>query len=247
MADNITNKLVQRISVTHTDDEIKSQLHAVLDELETIYSYLIYAKYKEEKLVGWQIEYTVSQNDKYNTLQSSVIIDEIFAILKESNEKKVSNVIGYKQPCLDIQIQLFEPLINKLALKQCQRWRQLEFDDACQICKMTMLNLYRKGYYLHSTLVERCYNNDILMSIRKDKNKPEILSIDTVVHQDGDSSPLTIGDMLPDTAAEEEENRKDDDERRRRRCRRRADAIPKGGSLPLHGSCSMSRAMKIPP
>ena len=83
MADNITNKLVQRISVTHTDDEIKSQLHAVLDELETIYSYLIYAKYKEEKLVGWQIEYTVSQNDKYNTLQSSVIIDEIFAILKE--------------------------------------------------------------------------------------------------------------------------------------------------------------------
>ena len=212
MADNITNKLVQRISATHTDDEIKSQLHAVLDELETIYSYLIYAKYKEEKLVGWQIEYTVSQNDKYNTLQSSVIIDEIFAILKESNEKKVSNVIGYKQPCLDIQIQLFEPLINKLALKQCQRWHQLEFDDACQICKMTMLNLYRKGYYLHSTLVERCYNNDILMSIRKDKNKPEIVSIDTVVHQDGDNSPLTIGDMIPDTSAEEEENRKDDED-----------------------------------
>ena len=212
MADNITNKLVQRISATHTDDEIKSQLHAVLDELETIYSYLIYAKYKEEKLVGWQIEYTVSQNDKYNTLQSSVIIDEIFAILKESNEKKVSNVIGYKQPCLDIQIQLFEPLINKLALKQCQRWRQLEFDDACQICKMTMLNLYRKGYYLHSTLVERCYNNDILMSIRKDKNKPEIVSIDKVVHQDGDNSPLTIGDMIPDTSAEEEESRKDDED-----------------------------------
>ena len=141
MADNITNKLVQRISVTHTDDEIKSQLHAVLDELETIYSYLIYAKYKAEKLVCWQIEYTVSQTDKYNTLHSSVIIDEIFAILKESNEKKVSNVIGYKQPSLDIQIRLFEPLINKLALKQCQRWPQLEFDDACQICKMTMLNL----------------------------------------------------------------------------------------------------------
>lgn len=212
MADNITNKLVQRIQVTHTDEEIKSQLHAVLDELETIYSYLIYAKYKDEKLMYWQIEYTVSQTNRYNTLYSSVIVDEIFAILKESNEKKVSNVIGYKQPCLDIQIQLFEPLINKLALKQCQRWPQLEFDDACQICKMTMLNLYRKGYYLHPTLVERCYNNDILISIRKDKNKPEIVSIDKVIHQEGDNSSLTIGDMLPDTAAEEEAERKDEED-----------------------------------
>ena len=212
MADNITNKLVQRISVTHTDDEIKSQLHAVLDELETIYSYLIYAKYKADKLVCWQIEYTISQTDKYNTLHSCVVVEEIFAILKESNEKKVSNVIGYKQPSLDIQIELFEPLINKLALKQVQRWPQIEDEDACQICRMTMLNLYRKGYYLHPTLVERCYNNDILASIRKDKNKSEIISIDKVVYRDGDNTPLTIGDMLPDTQAEEDAEQKDAEE-----------------------------------
>lgn len=212
MAENITNKLVQRISVNHTDEEIKSQLHTVLDELETIYSYLIYAKYKAEKLVCWQIEYTISQTDKYNTLHSCIVVDEIFAILKESNEKKDSNVIGYKQPSLDIQIQLFEPLINKLALKQIQRWPQIEYEDACQICRMTMLNLYRKGYYLHPTLVERCYNNDILSSIRKDKNKPEIISIDKVVHHDGDNTPLTIGDMLPDTQAEEDAEQKDAEE-----------------------------------
>ena len=212
MAENITNKLVQRISVNHTDEEIKSQLHTVLDELETIYSYLIYAKYKSEKLVCWQIEYTISQTDKYNTLHSCIVVEEIFAILKESNEKKVSNVIGYKQPSLDIQIQLFEPLINKLALKQTQRWPQIEYEDACQICRMTMLNLYRKGYYLHPTLVERCYNNDILSSIGKDKNKPEIISIDKVVHHDGDNTPLTIGDMLPDTQAEEDAEQKDAEE-----------------------------------
>ncbi|MBR2385261.1 MAG: hypothetical protein IKA99_06630 [Clostridia bacterium] len=212
MAENITNKLVQRISVNHTDEEIKSQLHTVLDELETIYSYLIYAKYKAEKLVCWQIEYTISQTDKYNTLHSCIVVEEIFAILKESNEKKVSNVIGYKQPSLDIQIQLFEPLINKLALKQIQRWPQIEYEDACQICRMTMLNLYRKGYYLHPTLVERCYNNDILSSIKKDKNKPEIISIDKVVHHDGDNTPLTIGDMLPDTQAEEDAEQKDAEE-----------------------------------
>lgn len=212
MTENITNKLIQKIFVNSSDEEIERQLHAVLDELETIYSYLIYAKYKQEKLIGWQIEYTVSQTDEYNTLHSNVIISEIFNKLKESNEKKVSSVIGYRQPSLDIQILLFEPLINKLALKQVQRWPQLEFDDACQICKMTMLNLYRKGYYLHPTLVERCYNNDILRSIRKDKNKPETVSIDMVVHYDGDSDPLSIADMLPDTKAEEDEEIKDSEE-----------------------------------
>lgn len=210
MADNITNKLVQRISVEHTDEEIKSQLHAVLDELETIYSYLVYAKYKQEKLVCWQIEYTVSQTDKYNTLHSNIVIDEIFAILKSSTEKKVSNVIGYKQPSLDIQIELFEPFVNKLALKQIQRWPQLEYEDARQICNLTMLNLYRKGYYLHPTLVERAYNNEILSTIRKDKNKPETVSIDKVVHNDGDNTPLTIADMLPDTRAEEEWEEKEE-------------------------------------
>ena len=212
MADNITNKLVQRISVTDNDEEIKIQLHTVLDVLENIYSYLIYAKYKQEKLTFWQIEYTVSQIDEYNTLTSDLIIDEIFAILKESKEKKVSNVIGYKQPSLDIQLTLFEPLISKLALKQVQRWPQLEFDDACQICRGTMLNLYRKKYYLHPTLVERCYNNDILMSLRKDKNKPEIVSIDKIVYKDGDNTPLTLEDMLPDAQAEEDADKKDEDE-----------------------------------
>lgn len=212
MYKNNVHKLVQQISVKYTDEEIKTQLHILLDELDTIYSYLVYAKYKEDKLIGWQIEYCVSQTDEYNTLQSSLVIEEIFAIIKKSTDKKVSSVIGYKQPPIDIMISLFEPLINKLALQQCRKWPQIEFEDACQICRMTMLNLYRKGYYLHTTLLERCYNNDILMSIRKDKNKPEIVSIDTVIHQDDDSSPLTIGDMLPDTTAEEDENKKEDED-----------------------------------
>lgn len=212
MYKNNVHKLVQQISVKYTDEEIKNQLHILLDELDTIYSYLVYAKYKEDKLIGWRIEYCVSQTDEYNTLQSSLVIEEIFAIIKESTDKKVSSVIGYKQPPIDVMISLFEPLIDKLALQQCRKWPQIEFDDACQICRMTMLNLYRKGYYLHTTLLERCYNNDILLYIRKDKNKQEVTSIDAVVYCDGDNVPITVGDILPDTDAEEEEDRKDEED-----------------------------------
>ena len=64
------------------------------------------------------IEYTISQDDRYNTLDAENLVDEIFNILKSSTEKKVSSVIGYKQPSLEIQLEVFEPFINKLAIKQ---------------------------------------------------------------------------------------------------------------------------------
>lgn len=209
MVENITSKLVQRISANCTDEEIKNQLHIILDEVETIYSYLVYARYKEEKLVYWQIEYLISQTSEYNTLHKDSIINEIFIILKKSNEKTISTVIGYKQPAISLQLKLFDPLINKLALEQTQRWSQIEYEDACQICRLTMVNLYRKGYYLHPRLIRRCYNNDILCFIRKDKNKPEILSIDKVIYHEGDNTPLTIADTIPDNQAKERAEQKD--------------------------------------
>ena len=118
MAGTVTSKLVQKISVEQSDEEIKNSLHTVLDELKKIYSYLVYAEYKNEVLIRWKIEYTISQDDRYNTLDAENLVDEIFNILKSSTEKKVSSVIGYKQPSLEIQLEVFEPFINKLAIKQ---------------------------------------------------------------------------------------------------------------------------------
>ena len=211
MTENITDKLVQKVTVTCTDEEILRQLHTVLDELKTIYSYLVYERYEGEKLSYWQIEYTVSQKDRYNTLRSDDVVREIFAVIKESGEKKIANVIGYKQPPIEMQLKLFEPFISKCALKQVQRWPQLELDDAKQMCRLTMLNLYHKGYYLHPSLIERCYNNDILCYLRSERNKPEIISIDTVVHQ-GEDNSLTLADVLPDHTIEEAEEAKQDDD-----------------------------------
>ena len=212
MAGTVTSKLVQKISVEQSDEEIKNSLHTVLDELKMIYSYLVYAEYKNEVLIRWKIEYTISQDDRYNTLDAENLVDEIFNILKSSTEKKVSSVIGCKQPSLEIQLEVFEPFINKLAIKQVKNWPCLEYDDAHQMCQLTMLNLYRKGYYLHPSLMERCYENDILLFLRKDKYKPEITSISKVVSNNDDNTPITLGDMLPDIKLQEEKERQDEEE-----------------------------------
>ena len=82
MAGTVTSKLVQKISVEQSDEEIKNSLHTVLDELKMIYSYLVYAEYKNEVLIRWKIEYTISQDDRYNTLDAENLVDEIFNILK---------------------------------------------------------------------------------------------------------------------------------------------------------------------
>ena len=211
MTENITDKLIQKISATCTDEDILRQLHTVLDELKTIYSYIVYERYEQDKLAYWQLEYTISQKDRYNTLQADDVVNDIFKVIKESGEQKIANVIGYKQPPIEMQLQLFEPFISKCALKQVQRWSQLELDDAKQMCRLTMLNLYHKGYYLHPSLIERCYNNDILCYLRSERNKPEIVSIDTVVHQ-GEDNSLTLADMLPDISIEEEEEAKQDED-----------------------------------
>ena len=44
MTENITDKLIQKISATCTDEDILRKLHTVLDELKTIYSYLVYER-----------------------------------------------------------------------------------------------------------------------------------------------------------------------------------------------------------
>ena len=55
MTENITDKLIQKISATCTDEDILRQLHTVLDELKTIYSYLVYERYEQDKLAYWQV------------------------------------------------------------------------------------------------------------------------------------------------------------------------------------------------
>lgn len=207
---NIINKFVQKIPATLSDENIKTMLETVLNELEQVYSYLVYVNYDDDNNIrDWQIQYNISQTDEYNTLKSDIIIPDILNTIVSSKEKKVSHIVSYKQPPLELMIELYKPLIKRLAKEESQRWVQLEYDDCYQMCLMTMLKLYRKNYYLHKTLLERSFRNDILLSIKKDRDKPSLLPIEGIIYRDGDNEALTLSDMLPDKNESVEQENED--------------------------------------
>lgn len=208
MAENILSKFKQNIPASLSDEQIKEQVHCVLDGIDTIYSYLIYTKYDNNVLTGWDIEYMISQQDKYNTLVCANIVDEIFDTIL-SNKLVVKNVIGYRQPPLELMLTLYKPLIKKLALEQSKRWLSLEYEDAYSMCQLVMIILYNKGYYIHKRLLERSFNNYVLMELRHERDKPDIISLDKIVYNDGQNEPLTISDMTPDKELEYEQELKE--------------------------------------
>ena len=196
--DNVLMKVSQHISSTLNENAITSQLEAVLNDIDTIYSYLIYGKYSNKQLVGWKIDYAFSQIDKYNTLICKDLIAEIVETLEKSRYD-TKYIIGYKQPDIELMLELYHPLIHKLVIEQCNRWSCLEYEDAYSMCQLTALRLYRKGYYIHKSLLRKSFNNDVLMSLRHRKNE-HLVSLEQriKVSANGDDNDVTLADMLPD-------------------------------------------------
>ena len=194
---NVVFDISQTISVSLSKEEILTQLESVLQDIPNVYSYLVYANYTESDLTSWTIKYSINEIQKYNTLSNTTVIAEIYELLNR-DKKTVKRVIGYNQPSFEIMLELYSPLIKTLARQQCTEWPDLEYEDAISICQLTMLKLYRKGYYLHKYLLEKSFKNTILVSLRHNKNMPEILSLDDIMYNSDNNSPLSLADMLVD-------------------------------------------------
>lgn len=211
MSENILYKTVVIIKASLTDEKIKERIRESLNGIDTIYSYLVYAKYKDDTLIGWRIEYNVSQNDYYNTLSNESVTEEITKSILESRSS-VQSVLSYKQPSIELMIELYRPLMKKLTLEQCSKWQNLEYEDAYSICQLTMVTLYKKGYYVHKNLLRRSFQNAILMELRHERNKPEMYSLEQIIHDDGDADAITLADVIPDEKAEIEKQEKEERE-----------------------------------
>lgn len=195
------------------DDLCEMLLAPLLDNVDKVYSYLIYADYTNKTLKGWTIRYLVSQDEQYNTLDITDVVGQISAdIIKHYNSVKVSYVVGYKQPPLEIICELFDPLMRKLALKQHRQWPKLEYEDLLQTCRLTMCVLYTKGYYVNKRLLEQSFYNAVLIQLRKEKNAPVIASLNDITFSQEGQEALSVEDMLPDYNAIYEEQDKEDAE-----------------------------------
>lgn len=208
MSKNVVFEVSQTIPSQLPKENILQQLNIALQELPKIYSYLVYANYKDSALVSWTIRYSINETQQYNTLQNTVVIADVYNILL-SDKKTTKRVIGYKQPSFEIMLELYTPLIRTLAKRACSEWTSLEYEDAVSICHLTMLKLYKKGYYLHKYLLEKSFRNEILMSLRKTRYAPEILSLEEIMYDSGDDNRITLIDMLEDTNLTIEQEERD--------------------------------------
>lgn len=214
MKENILTKIKVNIDKDDTANQmLEDMLKVTLPVCDNVYSYLIYSTYKETMFTGWEVEFLVSQDDKYNTLPiDDVAIDVIKTILKDKKQTEHSYVVGYKQPSIDIMCDVYEPCIKKLARVQKQHWPQFEYEDLCQICRLVMVTLYKKGYYINKLLLEKSFINYILMQLRKERYKPIIVGFDAVFSRCEGQEDITFADIMPDINEMYEQQDKEDEE-----------------------------------
>ena len=201
--ENITLKLSVNDDLSDVEEPIR--------DIGKIYSCIVYGCYNNNlKLTGWDIRLNISQTNKFNTLKANDVISYITNKMQNSKDSEPSHVICYMQPSVELIIKLFKPLIIKLAREQQQRWQHLEMEDLIQMCNLVICDLYYKNYYIHKRLIRRSFINYVLMHIRKDKNRPVIVSFEQEYSKSDDDDKLTIGDMIPDTKMVDELDTKDD-------------------------------------
>lgn len=201
MYDNILYKLTLHIDVSLTLPDIEDLVIQSLSEMDFIYSYLVYNVYKDNKLTGWQVQYNISQVERYNVLSCKEVIDGILQSISEQRNV-AQRVLDYKQPSLDVMLQVYQPLINKLAREQHERWQHLEYEDLVSMCQLTMVKLYNKGYYVHKSLLTRSFQHDVLLMLRGQPYNPDLVSIEQPMPDTGDEQ-LTVGDTIRDISQEE--------------------------------------------
>lgn len=204
----------QKVKKNVNIDNFMSEALQTFDDVTKIYSFIIYSDYNDDIFVGWIVQYNISQNDEYNTIDVHSALYDIACRIKfdkETDDRYRKHVIGYSQPSLDVQVMVYDPLIRNLALKMSARWNTLEYDDLYQTCRLCLIILYNKGYYIHKRLLERAFTNAVLQSIRKRRNEPEILSI-YQPYQGDDKEKLVLGDTIPDKALEQKQAEDDDAE-----------------------------------
>lgn len=111
-----------------------------------------------------------------------------------------SNGIRYVQPPLEQWLELFQPYLMSLVSKVHLRYMNLipEREEMVSILYECVIRLYRKGYYLHNTLIRKSYINSLNYECRKLKGLAITDSLDAPIGADEEGKEITLLDQLPD-------------------------------------------------
>jgi hypothetical protein len=206
------NEVFERKSYLSLDDcsyeEIEDVVNRSIDR--ELYSYFVGRK--DDVIV---IKTVVSTIVEFNTIdyidaRENTITSIVDYITSLSNRK----CICFGQPPIELIVELYQPMIQKMATRLNFYWKQFEYDDLVSMGNMIMVQLYRKGYYLNKSLIWTSLNNEVLMKCRTFRHRPIIVSIDDEIKSDVklDSEEISYGDIIEDTSYKEEEESKDERE-----------------------------------
>lgn len=190
------------VDIPRGSKNIKQLVIQSFEGIDKLYSYILYENYRNQQFNGWHIEFMLSQEDSYNQIAIEDMATEIAELTEFSKKSEHRSILGYRQPNIEVIMHTYEPLMKKLVREQLAHWQHLEYEDLLQTCRLVVMKLYRGGYYIHKHLLRRAFNNEILMSLRKERDKPLVLSFDSVVDND---EKITVGDTIPDVKAIMEE------------------------------------------
>lgn len=149
----------------------------------------------------------------FNTLHEADvkndIVDRIIDYIMTLSDTKC---VCFGQPPIELSVELYQPMIQKMAKRLNAQWKQFEYEDLVSIGNLTMVELYRKGYYLNKSLIWTSMNNKILTECRQIKQKPIIVSIYDTIKSDvkSDSAEIAYGDIIEDESYKNE--KEDEDE-----------------------------------
>lgn len=190
----IRNELLKFSFICNKDSDLMKHLVNNLQGITHVYSYKLL-----DKGADWKVEWLVSNIEGYNTIPVKDMFD---GISPEMKHKDV--LVTFRQPPIELLLKLYEPLISKLSLRQVRNWR-IEYEDAEQICRLTIITLHKQGYFLHKSLISRAYENEILMMLRNQLTQVDyILSAD--LSKDQQEEIELIADDSEDLQAIEELN-----------------------------------------
>lgn len=113
------------------------------------------------------------------------------------------NKVRYVQPPIEQWLQAFRPLLLKMVTKVHPRYEKLmpEKEELISILYLTVMKLYRKGYYLHQTLIQKSFVNELNMACRQLKGLPLTDSLDAPTGKDDDGKVITLLDQIIDPDA----------------------------------------------
>lgn len=138
---------------------------------------------------------------RLNTLKTEEAID---ILLRDYDETRQKN---YVQPRLETWLEVFRPLLLQIVRRIHTIYNRYTTEDLLSQLHLCVVRLYNAGYYLHRSLIEKAFLNDLRQSARR-LSWDDVESLDDIINDDENRAISRVESLIdPDFFVQEERER----------------------------------------